>query len=51
MSSSMANQTVTYTFISNYLVWLGLALNVWMCFCPFLALRRKPAQAMNWLSK
>merc|ERR1712046_501198 len=45
-----ANQTVTYTFIANYLVWFALSLVLWMSFIPFLRIRRLPSRVLNWMS-
>merc|ERR1711907_503236 len=47
----VSSPTFIYTFVANYLVFVGLALVLWMAFCPILSLRRKPAQALNWLSR
>lgn len=44
-------QTVTYTFIANYLVWAALFLVAWMSFMPILSIRRAPAIALNKLSR
>merc|ERR1711939_506474 len=47
----ISRQTFVYTFVSNYLVFVGLFLVMWMAFCPFLSLRRAPARALNWFSR
>ena len=51
MATTANNQTLHYTFIANYLIYVAFALVLWMAFCPLLVLRRKPAQALNWVSK
>merc|ERR1712232_376700 len=45
-----SQQTFYYTLIGDYLVWVSLILVLWMCFCPFLVLRRAPSRILNWVS-
>merc|ERR1712028_253398 len=45
-----STQTFYYTLVGEYLVWFSLFLVLWMCFCPFLRLKRMPASALNWIS-
>ena len=49
--AASSHHTIVYGFIANYLVWVAMALVVWMSFFPFLKFRRAPAQALNWLSE
>lgn len=51
MAAAVTNQTVTYTFIANYLIWAALFLVAWMSFVPILSVRRAPAIALSKLSR